>query len=156
MGAPTETDGPSRTGTTWLRHLGSAALGIALVMAIEAVTRLEQDLRAVQLRDAVPWPSWAIAGMFLLVGAVLVVVVLVAPRLPWLPTAAALALCYGMLATLPGGAANTLPYLGQWAPSVHWGLSTIALVAGLMTATAAWGWWSCGVRRAARRHAAAR
>lgn len=141
MGVSTEAIGPTRSATTWLRHLGSAALGIALVLAIEAVTRLEHDLRAVQLRDVVPWPSWVIAGMYLLLGVVLLVVLLVSPRMPWLPTAAALLLWYGMFSTLPGGAANVLPSAGPWAPSVDRGLSTLSLGAGVLTATAVCSWW---------------
>ena len=142
VGDPPEASGPTRARTTWVRHVGSAALGIAFVLAVEAVTRLERDLRAVQQRDVVLWPSWASAGMFLLLGAVLLVIVLVSPRLPWLPTAAALVLFSGMLATLPSGLASGLPLRGLWLPSVYWGLSTIALVTGAMTATAVWGWWS--------------
>ncbi len=141
MGVPTAAVDPTRPSTAWVRHPGSAALGIALVLAIEAVTRLEHDLRAVQLRDVVPWPSWVIAGMYLLLGVVLLVVLLVSPRMPWLPTAAALLLLYGMFSTLPGGAANVLPYAGPWAPSVDRGLSTLSLGAGVLTATAVWGWW---------------
>lgn len=65
-----------------MRHVVAAALSIAFVPAVEAVTHLERGLGAVRLRDVVDWRSWAIAGRYLLLGAVLLVVVPVSPRLP--------------------------------------------------------------------------
>jgi hypothetical protein len=58
-----------------------------------------------------------------LLGVVLLLIVVVSPRMPWLPTAAVLPLLDGMAATLPGTAMNTL-------------------LTGLLTAAAVWGWWS--------------
>lgn len=141
MDAPAKVRDPSQARRTWLRHVGSAALGIAFVAAVEGATHLERELRAVQQRDVVPWPSWAIASLFLLLGAVMLVIVRMSPRMPWMPTAAAALLIYGILAVLPSSLANALPLWGQWAPSVYWGQSIKPLIAGLMTATAMWSWW---------------
>ncbi len=126
---------------TWVRHVASAALGIAFVMAIEVVTRLERDLRAVQLRDVVPWPSWAITGMFLLLGAALLVIMLVSPRMPWLPTTAATGPRLRDARDASGRSGERTAIRWPLGPSVRWGLSTVSLVAGLMTATAVWSWW---------------
>ena len=119
MDAPAKVRDASKARSTWLRHVGSAALGIAFVAAVEGVTHLERVLRAVQQRDVVAWPSWAIASLFLLLGAVMLVIVLMSPRMPWMPTAAAALLIYGMLAVLPSSLANALPLRGQWIPSVY-------------------------------------
>ncbi|MFU8841284.1 MAG: hypothetical protein ACNA8R_11270 [Nitriliruptoraceae bacterium] len=125
-------------------------MGLVFVLALEGVTRFERELRVLQLREVVAWPSWVIAGVFLLLGLVLLLIVVAAPRMPWLPTAAAVPLLYAMVATLPGAPMNTLPLGGRWAPAMSLWHSSHTLLTGLLTTTAVWGWWSYR-RRAGRR-----
>jgi hypothetical protein len=124
------------------RHLGGAALGLGFAAVIEAITVVEPQLRGVVEREFTMWPIFAIVGMYAALGAVTSVAVLLAPRLPWLPTTAAATLGYGMFASLTPTLAARLPHPGRGLPRADWGLSTLALLTGTMLVAAAWGWWS--------------
>jgi hypothetical protein len=149
MGASVQTTRTDPASVSQIRHLAGAALGIGFVVLVEAVRTAEPQLRAVLFRDAVWWPLLAIVGLFVLLGGVTVVAVLLAPRLPWLPTTAAALLGYGMIASLGVPVVDRLPHPGPWFPRADQGLTTLALLVGLMLIAAVWGWWSH------RRHAAA-
>ena len=125
----------------WTSHALGAGIGFAVAAAVVGLNSWERQLREQSVRDATVEPIWLIIGLFVLAGAITVVAVLLSRRMPWLPTAASLTLLYYLLASIPGGWGNELPYPG-WAPRLQWSFTTVGFMVGVMSATAMWSWRS--------------
>ena len=124
----------------WVGHVVGAGIGVAAAAAIVGLTRWEGRLREQSVREASTEPLWVLIGLYVLTGAVTLVAVLLSRRMPWLATVATVALGYCLLASIPSSLAESLPY-PDWAPRLLWGLTSVALLTGVMCATAIWGWW---------------
>jgi hypothetical protein len=132
-------------------HLLGVALGLGFVALLIGHAHVAFRLETIRARDFVTWPSLLLIGLTFLLGAVGVIVVRYAARLPSLPTTVALVLLYGAVASLPIPGFRPLPMLGAWQPrytqlspdTTHdWDPSVLAIMTGLMTAAAVWGWWT--------------
>lgn len=139
MGAVEELQ--STRADAWISHAIGASIGGAVAAAVVGLTWWEGTLRDLSLREASAEPIWLLLGLYVLAGAATVVAVLLSPRMPWLPTVAAVALGYHVLASLPSGLADSLPYPDS-IPRLRWGFTTVALITGVMSATAVWSWRS--------------
>lgn len=125
----------------WIGHVVGGGIGAAAAAAVVGLTWWEGRLRDLSVREASAEPIWVLVGLYVLAGVATVVAVLLSPRMPWLPTVAAVALGYYLLASLPSSLASFLPYPGS-VPRLQWGFTTAALLTGVMSATAVWSWWS--------------
>jgi hypothetical protein len=128
-------------GRAWTSHTLGVGIGLAIAAGVVGLNSWERRLREQSVREAAVEPIWVIIGVFVLAGAVTVGAVLMSRRMPWLPTAAAVTLLYYLLASVPGGWGDELPYPG-WAPRLHWSFTTVGFMVGVMSATAMWSWWS--------------
>lgn len=147
MGAvvePQQTKSDARIG-----QLVGVGMGLAAAAAVVGLTSWEGRLRDLVSREASAERIWALIGIYVLAGVATVVAVLVSRRMPWLPTVAAVTLGYHLLASLPSGWANSLPYPDS-VSRLQWGFTTVALITGVMAATAVWSWWSYLSRPAQR------
>jgi hypothetical protein len=134
-----------------MRHVIGVALGLGFIALLVGHAHLAFRLETIRARDFVTWPVFLLLGLTSLVGVAAVIVVRVAARLPTLPTTVALVLLYGAVASLPIPGFRPLPLLGSWQPRYSqlapdtgyvWDPSVMALMTGVMTAAAAWGWWT--------------
>ena len=140
---------PVRARRSRVDHLLGGLLGVGVILLLWGHAHLASGMRTgiVSLQLG-PWAIWALLGLHVAFGILVVVIVLVAPRLPMLPTVAAAVLVYGALAD-PLSRLGLLPTLGPWQPrvtnfagqEVTWDTSLVALMLGAMTAAAVWGWF---------------
>lgn len=136
-------------------HVVGALLGVGVVLVLWGHMHLHEWLRVFAAQN----PGRSALGVYLglpaVMGVLAVAVALVAPRLPMLPTVPATVMAYGMLAEPFGPLAGRLPTLGPWQPSLTgfvgqppaWDATLVAVMFGVMTASAAWGWWQVVLER---------
>ena len=130
----------TRTGTSTSGSVraGAVVLGLLFGGAVEVMAAVVKPrLMAISNAEAATWPIAVIFGLFVLLGAGTAAVVLVSPRQPWLPTAAAVVLLYGLVASFPTIPTWSLPYPGDDREFV-----LVPTMAGILTTTAVWSWWS--------------
>jgi hypothetical protein len=122
-------------------HALGIGIGFAVAAAVVALGSWERQLREQSVREAAAEPIWLLIGLYVLAGIITVVVLPLSRRTPWFPTAASVALLYYLLASNPAGWGSELPYPG-WVPRLHWSVTAVGLMVGLLSATAVWSWWS--------------
>ena len=142
-GSPSNDERSGHNVPRWGRHLAAGVAGIVLALAVQAFS--VQVFRRPEFNLPQEAPEWRglMVGTLLLIGAVVAVVVLISPRVPWLSTALGVALVYGTLGTLPPAGFDlglpSYPPLFQttfWLPTV----TIAAVVIGASIVGAVWGW----------------
>lgn len=125
----------------WIGRVVGPGMGVVAAAAVVGLASWEGRLRDQLAREPSAEPIWVWIGLHVLAGVATAVAVLVSRRMPWLPTVAAVTLGYHLLASVPSGWATALPY-PDLVPRLHWGFTTVALITGVMAATAVWSWRS--------------